>query len=190
MPRRPGALAGVLARYMLSRLVRSLRVLSWAVLARLMLFGYVLTRYVMGGPVLSRWRAALLGARASAHALAQPQRAGPQHAAELAGARQVSPVPRPQGEVLVIAGQAASIRAAAGSREPVVRVRPRCGLLGVEAGGGNPRSQVGELIAASLADGRERHRVPGQIERDLIRLPCLVPARHSMHGQHGTIDAT
>jgi hypothetical protein len=90
----------------------------------------------------------------------------------------------------VLAGQVASLRAAADGREPVVRVRPRRSLLGIEAGCSYPRSQLGKLIAASLADGRERHRVPGQIERDLIRLSHFVPAGHGLHGQHGTINAT
>jgi hypothetical protein len=57
----------------------------------------------------------------------------------------------------VLAGQVADIRAAAGSGEPVVRVRPRSSLLGIEAGGSYPHSELRELITASLADGRERH---------------------------------
>jgi hypothetical protein len=175
----------VLARTVLAGTGLSRRGLSGYVL-----FRYVLFRYVVGWHVLSRQRVALLRARASAHALAEPQRTGPQNAAELAGTWQVSPVPGPQREVLVVAGQVAGFRAAAGRREPVVRVRPRRSLLGIEAGGSYPPSQLGKLIAAALADGRERHRVPSQIERDLIRLPRLVPAGHGLHGQHGTINAT
>jgi hypothetical protein len=151
----------VLARYMLSRHVQPLSVLARTVLAGTVLAGTglagrVLSGYVVGWHV-ARWRVALLRARARAHALAEPERAGPQYAAELAGARQVCPVPGPQREVLVLAGQVADIRAAAGSGEPVVRVRPRSSLLGIEAGGCYPRSKLRELITASLADGRERH---------------------------------
>ncbi len=152
---------------MLSWHVRSLSVLSWTLLARTglagtrlagtRLAGTGLSRYVVGWHVLPRWRVALLRPRASAHALAEPQRAGPQHAAELADARQVSPVPGPQREVLVVAGQIADIRGGADGGEPVVRVRPRSSLLGIEAGCSYPRSQLRQLIAASLADGRERH---------------------------------
>jgi hypothetical protein len=157
MPRRPGTLARVLARHMLSWHVQSLSVLSWTGLARTGLAGHVLSRYVVGWHMLPRWRVALLWPRASAHALAEPQRAGPQHAAELADARQVPPVPGPQREVLVVAGQIADIRGGADGGEPVVRVRPRSSLLGIEAGRSYPRSQLRQLIAASLADGRERH---------------------------------
>jgi hypothetical protein len=120
------------------------------------LAGHVLSRYVMGWHVLPRRRVALLRARASAHALAEPQRTGPQHAAELAGARHVSSVPGSQREVLVVTRRVADSRASAGSGEPVVRVRPRGRLLWIEAGGSYPRRELGELIAASLADGRER----------------------------------
>jgi hypothetical protein len=179
----------------LSRRVLSWTVLSWTVLFGTVLFRTVLARHVLSGYmtagcVLSRWRVALLRARPGAHALAEPQRAGPQYAAELAGARHVSPVPRPQREVLVVAGQVAGVRAAARGGEPVVRVRPRGSLLGIEAGSSYPRGQLGKLIAAALADGRERHRIPGQVERNLIRLSYLVPASHGLHRQHGTIDAT
>jgi hypothetical protein len=173
----------------LARTVLAQTALAQTVLAGTGLSGYVLSRYVVGWRVLSRWRVALLLARASAHALAEPQGTGPQHAAELAGTWQVCPVPGPQREVLMLAGQVAG-RAAAGGREPVVRVRPRRSLLGIEASRSYPPSQLGKLIAAALADGRERHRVPSQIERDLIWLPRFIPAGNSLHGQHGTIDAT
>ncbi len=155
-----------------------------------MLPRHMLSRYVAARHMLSGWPVPRLHARAGAHALAEPERAGPQHAAQLTGAGQVPPVPRPQREVLVVAGQVARVRAAARGGEPVVRVRPGGSLLGIEAGGGDPLRQLGELVAAALADGRERHRVPGQVERDLVRLPCLIPAGHSLHRQHGTIDAT
>jgi hypothetical protein len=90
----------------------------------------------------------------------------------------------------MVARQIAGLRAAARGREPVVRVRPGGRLLRIEAGGTDPGRQLGELITAPLAYGCERYRVPGQVERDLIRLASFVPARHSMHRQHGTIDAT
>jgi hypothetical protein len=51
--------------------------------------------------------------------------------------------------------------------EPVVRVRPRRGLLGVEPGDGQLVRQQRELMAAALPDGRERDSVPRQIQRDL-----------------------
>ena len=175
---------------MLARTVLARTVLARNVLAGTGLSGRVLSRYWVGWQVLSRWCVALLRARASAHALAEPQGAGPQHAAEFAGTWQVSPVPGPQREVLMLAGQVARSRPAAGGREPVVRVRPRRSLLGIEASLSYPPSELGKLIAAALADGRERHRVPSQIERDLIRLPRFIPAGHGLHGQHGTIDAT
>jgi hypothetical protein len=180
----------VLAWPVLARTVLARTVLTRTGLARTGLSGYVLSRHVMGWRVLSRWPVALLRARARAHALAEPQRTGPQQTPELARAWHVTPVPGPQREVLMIAGQVTGSRAAAGGGEPVVRVRPRRSLLGIEAGGSYPPGQLGKLIAAALPDGRERHRVPGQIERDLIRLPCLVPASHGLHGQHGTINAT
>jgi len=41
-------------------------------------------------------------------ALADPHRGGPQHAAQLAALRQVKPLVRAQGEVLVIAGEPAA----------------------------------------------------------------------------------
>jgi hypothetical protein len=165
-------------------------VLSRTVLAGTGLSGDVLPRYVVGWRVLSPLGVALLRPRASANALAEPQRAGPQHAPELARAWQVCPVPGPQREVLMLARQVAGFRTAARRREPVVRVGPRGSLLGIEAGGSYPPGQLGKLIAAALADGRERHRVPCQVERDLVRLPRFIPAGHGLHGQHGTIDAT
>ena len=137
--------------------VRSLGVLARTGLARTGLAGHVLPRYVVGWHVLPRWRVALLRPRASAHALAEPQCAGPQHAAELADARHVSPVPGPQREELVVPRNIKKKNGGADGGEPVVRVRPRSSLLGIESGRSYPRSQLRQLIAASLADGRERH---------------------------------
>jgi hypothetical protein len=82
----------------------------------------------------------------------------------------------------VVAGQGAGTRAAARTGEAVVRVRPRNGLLRVEPRCADALGQLGELIAAALADGRERYRVPGQLEGDLIRLPSGVPASYRLHG--------
>jgi hypothetical protein len=107
--------------------------------------------------MLSRWSVTLMRARTGPHALAEPQRAGSQHAAQLADARHVSPVFRPQREILVVAGQVAGRRSAARGGEPVVRIRPRDSLLGIEAGGSDSGGQLGKLISAALADGRERH---------------------------------
>jgi hypothetical protein len=75
------------------------------------------------------------------------------------------------------------------TREPVVGVRPGIGLLGVEPSGCDLVSEEGELMAAALADGGERDRVPGQVQRDLVGLPGPVTARDGGDGQHGAIDA-
>ena len=82
----------------------------------------------------------------------------------------------------MVAGQRTGTRAAARTGEPVVGVRPRRGLLRVEAGCADALSQLGEVIAAALADGRERYRVPGQLKGDLVRLPSGVPASYRLHG--------
>jgi len=74
--------------------------------------------------------------------------------------------------------------------EPVVRVRPRRGLFGVEPGVGQLVGQQRELMAAALSDGRERDGVSNQIQRDLEWPPGPVPARDRRYGQHGTIYAT
>jgi hypothetical protein len=90
----------------------------------------------------------------------------------------------------MVAGQGAGLRAGARTREAVVRVRPRGGLLRVEPGRADALGQLRKVITAALADGREWHRVPGQLKGDLVWLSSGVPAGHCLHGQHGTIDAT
>jgi hypothetical protein len=77
-----------------------------------------------------------------------------------------------------------------GYREPVVRIGPHRHLLGIGAGGTHALRELRQLIAAALADGRERRRVSRQRERDLVRLPGLVPAGHGSDGQHRAINAT
>jgi len=90
------------------------------------------------------------------HALALPFGAGPQQAPKLPGARQIRPVPRPQREVLVVAGQVTGLRAGTHHREPVVGVGPGCRLLRILAGDAEALRQLRELVAAPLADGGER----------------------------------
>jgi hypothetical protein len=68
--------------------------------------------------------------------------------------------------------------------EPVVRVGPGRGLLGIESGRTDPVGQLGEVMTAALAHGSERDRVPGQAQRDLVRLPGAVTAAHGGDGQH------
>ena len=80
---------------------------------------------------------------AGSRALAEPDRARPQHAPQLAGAGQVTPVPRAQREVLMVVMPEASTGPAvppgravarAGSGESVVGVRPGRRLLGIQPG--------------------------------------------------------
>jgi hypothetical protein len=73
--------------------------------------------------------------------------------------------------------------------EPVVGVGPGVGLLGVEARGCYLVRKLGQPVTAALADGGERHRIPRQVQRDLIRLSRAVTAGHGGHGQHGAIHA-
>jgi hypothetical protein len=138
--------------------------------------------------------------RSGARAVTDPDRAGAQHTPQLAGAGQVGPVPRAQREVLGLTGQIATQaeRARVTGRgpglagragEPVIRVRPGGRLLGIEPGPGQLIREPGELMTAPLPDEGERDRVPGQVQRDLERLPGPVPARHCSHGQHGAINA-
>jgi hypothetical protein len=139
-------------------------------------------------------------------ALAQPDRARPQHAAQLARSRQVHPVTGAQREVLVITGHAADrARATAlqalgqasanalartGDREPVVGVWPGSGLRWVAARRANPLGQLSQLVPAPLPDGCERHRVPGEAERDFVGPAGAITAAHRLDRQHGAIDAT
>jgi hypothetical protein len=148
---------------------------------------------------------------ADADALAHPDRARPEHAPQFAGLGQVKPLMRPQREVLVIPGQHAGTVAGAvctrtahpltatifGSgrsarvraRKPVVRIRPVGRLLRILPGGAHLGGEVRKLVAAALANGSERDRVPRQLQRYLIWLANPITARHSLDGQHGTIYA-
>ncbi|HEY2312708.1 MAG TPA: hypothetical protein VGH96_03765 [Streptosporangiaceae bacterium] len=64
-------------------------------------------------------------------------------------------------------GSGASIQpaclASAGSREPVVRIRPGSCLLRILPCRADAIRQLRQLVSTSLADSRERHRVSGQI---------------------------
>jgi hypothetical protein len=146
-------------------------------------------------------------------ALADPDRAGPEHAPKLAGARRIEALAGAQREVLMIAGEVAGAVGGAARLlacqcrvlpcgpsmmeptvirrgEPVVRIRPRRGLLGIRARRADPLRELGQLVPATLADCGERHRVPGQIERDLVRLADPIAATYSLNRQHRTINAT
>ncbi|HYK70117.1 MAG TPA: hypothetical protein VEV45_19375 [Streptosporangiaceae bacterium] len=110
-------------------------------------------------------------------AFSQPDRARPQHAAQLARPRRVHAIARAQREVLVITryvarrahvtagrtpgrvpvGARASTLADAGNGEPVVRVGPRVGLRWVAARCTDPLGQLSKLVPAPLTDGRERY---------------------------------
>jgi hypothetical protein len=102
---------------------------------------------------------ASLRVSANADTLADPDRAGPQHAPQLAGLRQVKPLMRPQSEVLVIPRQGADAEASAVSmyagppianvslrrsrdagvrhRKPVIWIRPDSRLRRILAGRAN-----------------------------------------------------
>jgi hypothetical protein len=105
-----------------------------------------------------------LRVRPDADALADPDRARPQHAPQFARFRQVEPIMGAQREVLVIAGQrplGLTAAVAPGTRgptaramrrlgtrpafwrgEPVVGVGPRRLLLGILPGRADPRRQI------------------------------------------------
>jgi hypothetical protein len=134
-------------------------------------------------------------AAARADAIASPDGAGPQHAPQLAGAGQIGAFPGPQREVLSFPRQEA-VQTATGLPQirprigkPVVRVRPDGGLLRIDTRRGDPLRKRRQLMTAPLADGRERHRVPGEIERNLIRLPGTVAASDRDHREDRTIYA-
>jgi hypothetical protein len=145
---------------------------------------------------------------AYADALADPHRGGSQHASQLAALGQVKPLVRAQGEVLVIAGEPAAVTAKLSThaarpaarnfvgprgdnlnrgRKSVVRIRPGGRLQRVLPGGADLCGEVRKLVAAALPDGSERDRVPGQLQRYLVRLPDTITAGHSLDGQHGPI---
>jgi hypothetical protein len=134
-----------------------------------------------------------------ADAVAYPDGARAQRAAQLTAARQVDAVAGPQGEVLRLARQVTaqvmlvSLALLRGWRrragEPIVGVGPGVGLLGIEPRGCHLVRKLSEPMTAALADGGEGLRVPRQVQRDLVRLSRPVTAGHSGHGQHGAIDA-
>jgi hypothetical protein len=167
-------------------------------LARRMAGGEVLSsRHMLAArPMLGR-QAMPPGSRTVSH----PHGTGPEHTPQLTAAGQVSTVTGTQREVLSLAGQMTAV-AVAESRprpghrvrrragEPVIRVRPVLSLLRVGSGGIHPVRQLRELVTAALTDSGKRHRIPGQVQRDLIRLPGSVMAADRRDGQHGAIDAT
>ncbi len=142
-------------------------------------------------------------------AVTQPDGARPQDTAQLTRSRWVHPVTRAQRKVLVIASRVAcsahgtaprALRPAtanapagavtdAGNGEPVVRVWPGSGLRRVVASRADPLGQLSQLVPAPLADGRERRRVSGEAQSDLVGPPGAVMAAHGLDGQHGAIDA-
>jgi len=73
------------------------------------------------------------------------------------------------------------ISAGTGIGESVVRVRPGGGLLGIGASRSHPLGELSKLVAAALADGRERHGVPGKVERYLVWLARTVATRHGLN---------
>lgn len=142
-------------------------------------------------------------------ALAEPDGTRPQHAPQLARSWRIHAVARPQREVLVIAGHvtgrgpASRVSGRTPARvfitarvddprgwEAVVRIRPRGRLRRVEPRRAHALGQPGQLVAAALPHGRERHRIPAQVQSDLIRPADTVAAGHRLHGQHGAINAT
>ena len=78
----------------------------------------------------------------------------------------------------------------AGNREPVVGVWPGIRLRWIAASLTDPLGKLSQLVPAPLPDGRERHRVPGEAQRDLVRPARAVMAAHRLDGQHRAIDAT
>jgi hypothetical protein len=125
--------------------------------------------------------------RAGARALADPVGRRAQRAAQLAGAAQVAAVPRAQREDLPVAGLESGQARRAG--EAVVGVRPCRGERRILTGGAHPVGELGQAVTAPLSDRRERRRVPGQLQRDLVCLPGAVDAWHGSHGQHRPINA-
>jgi hypothetical protein len=156
----------------------------------------VLFRYpvLVGHPVLPRHRM-LAGLKVlavvrlpDANALANPDRTGAKHAPQLSRTRQVDAFTGAQREVLVIAGGVTGsmtsvppprwITSVAGARparltaarrrEPVVGIRPDGSLLRILPGRADALGEFRQVVSTSLADSRERHRVPGQVQRDLV----------------------
>ncbi len=138
-------------------------------------------------------------ASSGAGAFPRPDGAGPQDAPQLAGPGQIGSVPGPQREVLGLPWkervQASGALAPAIRKtwprigEPVIRVRPDAGLLRIDAGSGYPLGERRQLVAAALSDRGERHRVPREIESDLVWLPGTVVAADRYHRQDRPIYA-
>ena len=75
------------------------------------------------------------------------------------------------------------------NREPVIRVGPRRSLAGILASGLNLRRQRRQLVAAALADDRERLPVQREPERDLVWHARLVVARDRRYAEQRSIYA-
>jgi len=76
------------------------------------------------------------------------------------------------------------------SGEPIVGIGPRPGLVGVFAGRLDLGGQRRELVAAALADDRERLGVLKQPERQVVRPSEPVTARNGRYSQQRSIYAT
>lgn len=63
-----------------------------------------------------------------------------------------------------------------GFRKAVVRVGPDGRLLRIDPRSGQALGELRELMAAPLTDRGERHRVPGEVQSDLIRLTGTIAA--------------
>jgi hypothetical protein len=108
-----------------------------------------------------------------ADAVADPYRTGAKHAPQFTRARQVDALTGAQREVLVITRQVAIQVAPAGcvppaacfsagtgiraSREPVVRIWPLGGLVGILTRGADALGEIRQLVAAALPYRSERH---------------------------------
>jgi hypothetical protein len=135
---------------------------------------------------------AAVAGRPGSRALAGPHGARTQYAPQLAVARQIGPVAGAQREVLRLAGKVApglGGRHLRRSGEPVIRIRPLGGLARIGPRPADPVSEQREQVPAALTHRCERHRVPGQVQRDLERSPGPVPAGDGRDRQHGAIYA-
>lgn len=130
-----------------------------------------------------------------------PARGRPKQAPHLAVARKIGTILRPEREVLAFTwfkhrGFASPARrrsgepACARNGESVVRVRPRPDLFWVFAGRLDFGGQRRELMAAALADYRERLRVPDQLKRQVVLSAKPVTAGNSRYSKQRSIYAT
>jgi|HubBroStandDraft_2_1064218.scaffolds.fasta_scaffold111265_2 hypothetical protein len=99
---------------------------------------------------LARGKVARQAVLACPGALGDPDGAGAQDTAELAGAGRVGPVSRAEREELLVV--VACVRGAGRCREPVIGIRPAGCLPGVGPGRRDAAGQLGQLVAAALAD--------------------------------------